>query len=175
MNTVYSVCLIPDKEGEAFLDSIIISLAQKYSTYPFIPHLTIYGATPASKEKINKAVDVALKNIKPFIVKVNRLNYSDDFKKTLFIEFEMNKSLQKIHSTLRSKLKSYKDYLLNPHLSLIYKHNLPDEEKIKIINSLEMKKEFTFGRCAIISATRSLIEETDVTDWQTVYEKILST
>ncbi len=170
----YFICLAPRKEDKVYLGNIIISLAQKYGAYPFLPHLTIYGATPgASKKTSEEAVNFALKDIHPFSIVVDKLDYSDMLKKTLFIQFKMNNSLIKIYDALRSKLLEYADYDFNPHMSLIYKTNMQNEEKKKVIALLQIKKQFIIDRCIIISAVRSITADEDVKNWKISYSKTL--
>lgn len=170
MANLYSICLIPQQEDKKYLDGIIVNLAKKYGAYPFIPHLTIYGGVVAPEHEIKEAVDWSLVGIKPLTIQVNKLDYSDIFSKTLFIEMKMNPTLQSIHQKLQERLKKYRDYLLKPHISLIYKNGLANEEKKKIIDSLDLKKEIMINRCTIIAVPKEFILEEDVNDWQIVYD-----
>jgi len=167
---ICSVCLIPTKSDQKYLDQIISSLAKKYRAYIFIPHLTVYGVLRGPKEEIGKAVDYAFKAISKFSIKADKLDHSEVFSKTLFIQFEMNNALLEIYNKLRLKLKKYlidcKEYDLNPHISLIYKHGIPNKEKEEIIRSTKMKNEFVFDRCSIISATKPIEKEEDVKDFE---------
>jgi len=172
MNILYSVCLVPNREDTSYLDYIIASLAQKYGAFPFIPHLTVYGGISAPEKILKTAVNQSLLNIQQFSIEVKKLDYSDNFSKTLFIEFGANNSMQKIYDSLRLKLKIYKDYILTPHISLIYKNKLPDEEKRKIIKSFKIKPRLVINRCIIISANKHITKEEDVKDWKIVYDKI---
>lgn len=171
MEKYYSISLVPQQAEVIFLSKIISQLAQKYHSFPFTPHVTIYGAVKNVEENIViDATNYALKDIGPFTVQVEKINFTDSLSKTLFLEMKLNETLLKIHSRLREKLRNYQDYILKPHLSLIYKQNLPVEEKEKIILNLRIKKELTFDKCEIVVAHTSLSVEEDLKTWKTIYK-----
>ena len=171
---LYHVCLLPAKEDKLILENIIKSLAEKYNSYPFLAHMTIYSRIPTSEAIVIKAVKESLSGIKPFQIEVDKLDYSDLFTKTLYIQFKNNPTLKKIYSSLFNNLNKYVDYTFNPHMSLIYKNNMPFEEKEKIITNIKLNRRVIFDRCVIIGATKLLKEEKDVTDWQIAFEKDLN-
>ena len=171
---LYHVCLLPAKEDKLILENIIKSLAEKYYSYPFLAHMTIYSRIPTSQSIAIKAVEKSLSGINPFQIEVDKLDYSDLFTKTLYIQFKNNPTLKKIYSSLFNNLNKYVDYTFNPHMSLIYKNNMPVEEKKKVISALKLKSSFIIDRCVIISATKLLKEEKDVTDWQIAFERDLN-
>ena len=169
---VYSICLVPEKKDEQYLSKIISLLAKKYKSYPFIPHLTIYGLVKAPQKKVEEAVNYALQDKKPFAVKVKRLACGKKLAKPLFFDCVTNNYLQRVFNDLGLKLIKYRDFILDPHISLIYKLNLSLEEKKEIIKSIQIKKEIVFNRCIIISTTKPLTKAEDVKDWKIVYDKI---
>ncbi len=173
---VCSVCLIPSKDDQKYLEKIILSLVNRYKTPIFLPHLTVYGMLRASQSEIEDAVDYALTDITQFSVKVDKLSYSDAFTKTLYIQFKINEILSGICNRLGSRLQRYlinrQEYELNPHISLVYKHGMSNGEKEDIINSINIKKEFSFDSCSIVSASRPIEIEEDIKSWKVVYTKI---
>ncbi len=167
----YSICLIPDKEGLEKLNKIIESLAHRYQSFTFLPHLTVYKGVVAPFLTVKKTFDKVVSQTKPFTIKAKGLNYSERLSKTFFIEFEMNDSLKKIYSLIKADFISYGNYELDPHISLLYKNNLPVEEKIKITNSVSIPNEITIDRCTIYSATKSIVKEEDIKDWKILEDK----
>jgi len=172
---VCSVCLNPANYYSNYLNNIIISLANKYETYPFSPHLTIYGVVRASQKKIEEAVEYAFSDIQKLRLKTVKLNYSDKFTKTLFIQFAPNETLKRIHRLLSQKLRNYlincKEYDLNPHLSLVYKRALSINEKEKAIKNIILKNGLIFDTCSIITASKPLETEDDINNLKEVYKK----
>jgi len=99
-----------------------------------------------SLKDIIKNVEQILPVIKPFSLKPLRINYSDIFTHTLFIEFEKNKYSVKLYQKFREKLLRYSDYNFNPHLSLIYKNNMTVAEKKKIKKSISLPNSIKFDQ-----------------------------
>lgn len=166
-----SIWLIPAKEDKIFLSKIIKQLAKDYSAYPFVPHLTIYAGVKTEVERIKWALNENIRDIKPFYVKVKKISHSDIFTKTLFLEIKENKSLLKIYNSLKKNLSRYGDYILKPHISLIYKRQMPVEEKTKVIKNLKIKDKILVDKCAIITAPKPITIESDVLKWKNVYQK----
>lgn len=171
MKKLIAVCLIPAKKHQVMFDNIIKSLADRYDAYPFVSHITVYAGMfmeeNQAKESTNKAL-VGL-SVKPFTIKNNGLHYSDIFTKTIYVDFIKNASLEKIYQQFRNKFLKFKDYKLHPHLSLIYKNNMPVEEKIKVIKKLRIPPEILFDRIEVITASKSITEEKDVLEWKVIY------
>ncbi len=106
--------------------------------------------------------------MQPFQVEVDKLNYSDNFWKTIFTEIKMNSQLQKIYINLRKELLNYHDYILKPHMSLIYK-KLSNRQKEEIVNNIIIKNQFTLDKIAICS-----FEDHDKVDrWKLVFKLYL--
>lgn len=172
---VCAICLLPIKANQKYLDPIIASLTKTYGAYPFFPHLTVYGVLRGPREEIEEQTNHAIKDVGKFSLQVDKLDHSPVFSKTLFIQFKMNDSILKIYKKLSQRLQKYlincEEYHLNPHMSLIYKHNIQDEEKEKIIKSLNIKHEFTFGSCTIVTAAKPIEKEEDVKGWAIAYER----
>jgi hypothetical protein len=60
----------------------------------------------------------------------------------------MNTHLELIHKNLKKHFEKILKYEFNPHISLIYKI-LPIQEKIKIINELNIKSEFMINNLVV--------------------------
>lgn len=169
-----SICLIPAKKNQIMLDNIIKSLADQYGAYPFVSHITLYAGMfmeeCQAKELTNKAL-VGL-SIKPFTVKNNGPHYSDIFTKTIYVDFVKNTPLEKIYQWLRKFFLKFKDFPLHPHLSLIYKNDMPVEEKIRVIKKLKIPSEILFDRIKVITASKSITEEKDVLEWKTIHSEL---
>lgn len=171
MRQIFSIWLLPAKEDSNFLGEIIKNLSRKYSAPTFIPHLTIYGGgLKLDLERAKKIVTKSVEGIKPFIIEINKINRSDNFWKTVFIEIKMNKYLEMIYQNLKRELIIYNDYELEPHLSLIYK-KLPLVEKNKIIKSSKIKSSFLIDKIAINYYLEN--KHYEVENWKLIYIKSL--
>ncbi len=133
--------------------------------------MTIYGLVKAQKKIIEETIDYSVADSSTLVLKINSLAYSDNFTKTLFLDFETNSKLQTIYDRLKERLTAYRQYDLHPHLSLIYKRNMAVIEKEKFIKAYSMKKEISFDRVALITAAKPIEIEEDVKQFQPFYVK----
>ncbi len=170
MKQIFSIWLLPAKKDNEYLSKIIKDLSYKHGAPVFIPHLTIYGGKlQLDPEKAKKIVVESIRSVKPFTIEVDKLNQSENFWKTVFIEIKMNKYLERIYQNLRKKLIIYNDYELKPHMSLIYK-NLSTSERINIINSLKIKNKYTINEIAI----NSYLAHYEIENWRLLSTSPLS-
>ena len=170
MKQVISIWLLPSRKDSHYLSEIIKKLSAQYKVPEFIPHLTIYGSIEINFEKAKLIVSKSIKGLKSFIIHANKLNQSDYFWKTVFIEFKVNEYLQAINKNLHKELIDFKNYKLKPHISLIYKE-LTDEEKIKIIKNLKVKKYYTIDSIAINRSVSHISR--DYKKWKILFKKNL--
>jgi hypothetical protein len=66
------------------------------------------------------------------------------------------KNEEKIYQVLRKHFLKYSDFKLHPHLSLIYKNNMPVDEKIKVIKKIKIPAEILFDQIKVITALNPL-------------------
>jgi len=87
-------------------------------------------------------------NCNSFLVKKSEILQSEELWKTVYIELKMNIQLELIYKNLKKHFEKILKYEFNPHISLIYKI-LPIQEKIKIINELDIKNEFMINKLVV--------------------------
>ena len=169
---VIAYWLIPAELAHRFFQRLIKDLARRYDAPFFEPHLTIYvGANDANAAE--KALSKAAGEWQTIDLKALGINHSDEFIKTLFVQFAMNRKLRQLHQTIRNAAQDLSDYELNPHVSLLYK-NIPATARRELADSIKVLfAEVTFDslkavRC--ISPTRS---RADVEAWRVIAAKSL--
>lgn len=143
MNTKTSFWLIPSEEDRSFFQEIVDTLAGEYNASVFTPHVTIYSGEYTPEESPAELLEQATLGVPGFSLKVEQLLYTDEFTKTLFVQFYPNSLLSQISETLRSRSKKPSEYELNPHLSLIYQY-LSEEIKKELITKLSLSKSEVF-------------------------------
>lgn len=173
MDTCFSVWLVPQKNDEKELSSIIDNLAKENDSPVFTPHLTLIGDTNIGFEDIKSAVDEVFANQKPFTIKTQKVSKSELFFKTVFIEFDVNETLRNLFQTLSQRTDKRSIDNFKPHISLIYKL-MPEDEKVKIINSLNIKNEYTIGGVYIVAPKIGEKDFLNVKGWRTLYKKRLN-
>lgn len=170
---LFSVWLIPQKKDEKELSKIVKNLAQRYDSPAFIPHLTLLGGVTINFDDLKSAIDEVFENKKPFVINKTKLNQSEQFFKTIFIEFESSKTLKNIFLELSKKTDKIDLESFKPHISLIYKI-MSKEEKTRIIKNLDLEKNFTVDRVYIVSPKKGDMDFINVDDWRVLYKKNLN-
>jgi len=145
---MYAIWLTFSKSDRDYLKSIIDKISEKYNSPKFEPHITVYGLLNSKMSLIDKVIKEVSQNSNSFLVKKSEILQSEVFWKTVYIELEMNQQLGIIHKNLKKHFEKILKYEFSPHISLIYKI-LSIEEKIKIINELNIKNEFRVKKIAI--------------------------
>ncbi len=145
---MFVIWFLFDKLDHEYISKIIKKLSQKYNSPFFIPHLTSHGIIKEGIEEIDKVILDSIKGVKPFSIEKNKISFSDDFWKTLFIDISSNKELEKINKKLKENLPLVQKYDFNPHISLIYK-NLEINEKKKLVKKLTIKYIFKISKLSI--------------------------
>ena len=153
----FSIWLLPIDSDHNYLSKIIQSLSEEHDAPFFQPHCTLFSSFSDiySAKKIIDQIDLDF-----FDVEVRRISQSSDIWKTVFIELKNSSQLQNLNC-LSKGLKD-EDYLFSPHISLIYKL-LDVNKRKKIIQSLSIKKSFSFGKISIVNTAGH------VESWETVY------
>ena len=166
-NEILTYWLIPAEPTRSYFCSLIGDLARRFDAPVFEPHVTLY-VTKATSENPASVLQSVLKNFKPLRLAVAGLDCSDEFTKTLYVQFEPDAALHRLSDKLRAASLSQRDYELNPHLSLIYKTMTP-EAKREIMNSLNLAvREADFDLVKAVISPGKIESREDVEAWRTV-------
>jgi len=138
---MYAVWLLFEKNDKEYLSQIISKLSNQYGSLIFTPHVTVYGLVDTSLEALDDIILDSINGTKSFNIEKNTISFSEDFWKTLFIDFNPNDSMLKINKHLTKHLSQFSKYEFKPHASLIYKE-MSQEEKQSLADNLEIKNSF---------------------------------
>jgi 2'-5' RNA ligase len=117
--TVIAYWLIPSEPAHSFFQQIVNDLARRYDAPVFEPHVTIHVGADRTDAAKNALGDAAHK-CKLIGLTPLGIDQSDEFIKTLFVQFAMSAELRKINDIIREAANDSSQYQLNPHLSLLY-------------------------------------------------------
>ena len=145
---MHAIWLTFSKSDREYLKKIIDKISEKYHAPKFEPHITVYGLVDSEMSLIDSIAKEVTLNCNSFLVKKSEILQSEELWKTVYIELRMNNQLESIHKNLKKHFEKISKYEFNPHISLIYKI-LPIEEKIKIINELDIKNEFMINKLVV--------------------------
>jgi len=146
---MYAIWFIFDENDELILQDIINKLSKKYNSISFKPHITAYGLVDTKLDKISKICQEIASETKPFDVHFLDISYSEYFWKTLFVNLKSNRIMIEIFENFCKNIKKLENYIFEPHISLIYK-KIPNDKKQKIIENLELKKQFSVKGISIL-------------------------
>ena len=170
---VIAYWLIPSEPAHSFFQRIINDLARRYDAPVFEPHVTIHvGADRADAAK-NALADAA-RECKLIGLTPLGIDQSDEFVKTLFVQFPMSAELRKINGIIRQAANDSSQYELNPHLSLLYK-NLPVATRRELAASINVPfSEVTFDAIKAVRCVSPTKSGADVESWRVVAAACLS-
>lgn len=153
--------LIPAEPDCTFYLSLIQNFAQRYNAPIFQPHVTLYsGEFDRAKvlEFLRTPIDLVLA--------IDRISYSDQFTKTLFVQLVSNPDLQQLSASLQAYFGS--SYSLDPHLSLIYAR-LDQAEQRSLSEEIQLRdRVIRFNRLSAMETPAKTQTREDVEAWREV-------
>ena len=165
--------LMPARDERDFFRSLIDLLAVRFDAPRFEPHVTLFGGKDFDAPRAVQALG-GLSLGKPITLAIERVAFSDQFTKTLFVEFGVSAEAAALSSAIPAAIGSKSDYTLSPHLSLVYK-DLPSREKAEVAQSLEMPFEIvTCDAVQVITGNAGTSGPEDVASWRTIAERRLA-
>ena len=171
--TVIAYWLTPSEPARSFFQRIINDLARRCDAPVFEPHVTIYvGADRADAAK--NALGAAARECKLIGLTPLGIDQSDEFIKTLFVQFAMNADLRKINGIIRDAANDSSQYELKPHLSLLYK-NLAAATRCELAASIDVPlSEVTFDAIKAVRCVSPAESGADVEAWRVIAAASLS-
>ncbi len=146
----FAVWLIPAPSDRRWLSKVIQDYAAEYSTPVFEPHVTLYSGEVQSSENLQAIVSESIALAPPITLEVMGLNYTADFFKTGFIAFASVERLSQLSCAIRDRLSAPKEYLLDPHLSLIYKDIPIEQKRLAMLRFIVSVQTITFDTVKVV-------------------------
>jgi 2'-5' RNA ligase len=164
--------LIPAEPAHCFFEDLVNNLARRYDAPVFEPHVTIYVGAD-STDAVDTTLSKAARDCEPIELQALEVGHSDQFIKTLFVQFAMNRQLQQVNQSIRAGVQDSSDYQLNPHLSLLYKR-MSIQERCLLTRSIEVPfSEVTFDSLKAVRCVSPTRNRADVEAWRVMSEKPL--
>ncbi len=160
--------LIPRSHSKNLWRGKIEELARQYNAPLFEPHVTVF-VSGTDQESVREQMENAVRGIQSFSLKVKGFNFTDQFTKSFFIEFESSPTLTQISETLKRGSPVPSAYELFPHMSLLY-HTLSFEEREKWRATFSIpEKEIFFDELVAVLVPSLNQNKNDVESWEEVY------
>lgn len=158
--------LVPAAEDRSRLQRLIDDLASRYDGPTFVPHVTLYVADIADDESPAEMMVEAAHGVRPDVWPVSGCGSSARFTKTLFLTFNHHPRFSSITEGLRDAGRSPSDYILEPHLSLLYAE-VPEAERRTLEKLTLLPREpITFSELWAVAVPATVRERADVECWE---------
>jgi len=158
-----SIWLTPADDDQAYLQNMIRNLSSEHKAPVFSPHCTLYSPADLAKSELEEILEHVAEGILPLTVTVDKLNFTSNIWKTVFIELEKSQELAWLQQKLVRRIPAPKQYDFAPHISLIYSA-MPTEKKKGIIKKLPLRNSYKMDK---ISAVETGL---DVVNWKNIAE-----
>jgi 2'-5' RNA ligase len=170
---VIAYWLIPAEPAHTFFQGIINDLARRYDAPVFEPHVTIHVGTNRA-DLTETALTQTAREGKPVRLKPVDIDQSDEFVKTLFIQFELSGELRQMNEIIRNAAQDSSQYQLKPHLSLLYK-NMTAATRCELAASIKVPfSEISFDGLRAIRCISPTLSRADVETWRVMKAASLS-
>jgi 2'-5' RNA ligase len=170
---VIAYWLIPAEPARSFFQRLINDFAQQHDAPVFEPHVTVFVGTNrvgAAERSLSRVA----REWKSIELETLGIDHSDEFIKTLFLQFAPNKRLRQINETIRDTAKDSSHYQLKPHLSLLYK-TMPAAVRREMAASISVPySEVSFDTMRAVRCVSPTRSRTDVEVWRVVASAELS-
>lgn len=171
---VIAYWLIPAEPAHRFFQDLINDLARRYDAPVFEPHVTIYVGAD-STDAVGTTLSKAARDCEPIVLQALEVSYSDEFIKTLFVEFGLNSKLRQLNQVIRNAAQNRSDYDLKLHLSLLYKR-MSVHTRRRLARSIEVPfSQVVFDSLKAVRCISPTQSRADVEAWRVVTEKVLRT
>jgi hypothetical protein len=124
--------LLPEKGAREVFAKKIRELARRFETPVFAPHVSVYVAPENSRHPAEILHELGAVMLE---LTIHSIRFSEQFTKTLFVQFEPSVPLQKLGDRIWKASRAPEHYVIDPHMSLLYAR-LVAEEKKALVNEI---------------------------------------
>ena len=160
MDHRWSVWLMPSKENKPKYEQIINVYSRIYSFPKFSPHITLFGRIDIDPRSTFQFFE-KISTHDPIYLHTLGLSIGDTPWKSLYIQFKPNILLNSLQSRINDKLKAYRKYNFDPHMSLAY-GNLG--QKNPKIDEISLDESIGFSSVALVYTSDC------IDDWKVLKE-----
>jgi 2'-5' RNA ligase len=171
--TEFTLWLTPREPLRSLLRSTIRQLASRFDAVEFEPHVTVFCAPSTDIEALAVARRIAAQ-FSPIELTACCLDHSESYTKTLFVQFRNSALLRQIFDTAAAQYSRSSNYILNPHLSLIYK-KLSLANRRKLCETLDVSMGgYGFDRVRMIETEQPIDDDGPIRRWRVLCDELLS-
>jgi 2'-5' RNA ligase len=168
-----SFWLLPAEADRVFYQETIRALAQAYDAPVFTPHVTLYSGTCPPEADPEDMLTQATQGVQGFSLHIDRILYTEEFTKTVFVQLLPSTLLRSIAENLSKRCAPPSGYVLNPHVSLIYKQ-MSAKEKQQIATTIRLPASTVFfDEVSAVATSNTTQTREDVESWKVICSKKL--
>lgn len=169
-----SFWLVPQAPDLNDFQDIINTLAVRFDTVPFCPHVTLYSGLVASTLDV-QAVLAELSSTRSLELEISGLHYESHFAKTLYIQLKQSPMLSKLVYRLVEAIPQAQVPALNPHVSLLY-NNLDNATQQALTQKILLSRPtIQFDQVQVIAAPQTFETQEHVASLRCVHSQLLTT
>jgi hypothetical protein len=170
--TEFTLWLTPREPLRSTLRSIIRRLAASLDSVEFEPHMTAYCG-PSTDAEARAIAHMIARQFSPIELTADRLCHTEHYTKTLFVQFQESAAVRQIFEAAAAGYSRQSSYVLNPHLSLLYK-TLPQTERRELCEALDVPMGvYKFDRIRMIETELPIEDPGPVLRWRVVCDEAI--
>jgi len=155
--------LLPEAATREVFLREIRRLARQFGAPLFEPHVTIFIAPENSRAPLEVLRELGPVNIE---LAIHSIRFSEQFTKTLFVQFERNSPLQKLGDAIWKAEGARNRYLIDPHLSLLYA-KLPSKTNQRLADNTQLPfRKVGFSSICVMRCARPTTRAIEVERWK---------
>ena len=156
--------LLPEAAAREVFLREIRRLAKEVGAPLFEPHVTIFVAPENSRAPLEVLRELGSVDIE---LAIHSIRFSEQFTKTLFVQFERNDALQQFGDAIWKASGMWGDrYLIEPHLSLLYA-KLPSKTNQRLADNIRLPfREVGFTSICVMRCARPTTRVIEVEQWK---------
>lgn len=163
-----SYWLLPESAQFDALQRLIDGFAERHGGPTFEPHVTVYSGPIDLQESYADLIRQALLGVHSLVLSSRAMEFSNEFTKSCYIQFDPSEKLQELCELFRSVSSIAGDYVLNPHMSLFY-GRLASDARAEIRSTVEMPMEVSLTTLWAVSTPEQVTCRDDVENWRLVH------
>ena len=165
--TEFTLWATPREPLRSKLRALIVHLATSLDAVEFEPHVTIFCG-PSSEAAARAVAGWIAAQFTPFELVANRLDCSPQYTKTLFVQFRESAAARQMFRAAARAYARPSDYVLNPHLSLVYK-KLTETKQGELCETLDVPMgAYPFDRIRMVETELPIEDPGPVRRWRMV-------
>ena len=163
--TAIAYWLLPETAAREVFAKTIRELARRFETPVFAPHVSVFIGPENSRHPAEILREIGKVMLE---LTIHSIRCSQQFTKTLFVQFEPSVSLQELGDRIWKASKAPEQFVINPHMSLLYA-NLAAEKKKALVDEIRFPfRNVGFSSICAMRFAQPTATVGEVKQWQSV-------